>query len=198
MPSPMIAGRLAVLAAACALPLLLCGCPERTARAAPQPAPTPVSPSNETIMSVAPDTTALPPSGAPAAPPKVPLVTETAPLDLPAEKPAPVRPRRPTESAAKPDEEPAVRPQPPQIRPQISPDQLAKLRRYTQNDAATAESVLRQVGGKQLSADQQDKVEKIQSYLNQSRQDSADGDWQGAANLAEKARSTAQELLKSF
>src|SRR6185437_7256933 len=166
MPSRAIAGRIAMIAVSCALPLALCGCPERATNAA-APAPTPaVQPSNETIMNVAPDTTALPPAKPAAKPPQVPVAAGTAPvLNLP---------------AAKPDDEPAVRPQPPQIFPQLSPTELADLKRSTNNDLVTAERNLSQANGRRLDAEQQDLVDKIRSAVKESRQASSGGDWRSA------------------
>ncbi|HWG59061.1 MAG TPA: hypothetical protein VN661_08440 [Candidatus Acidoferrales bacterium] len=197
MPSLAIAGRIAMIAVSCALPLALCGCPERATNAA-APAPTPaVQPSNETIMNVAPDTTALPPAKPAAKPPQVPVAAGTAPvLNLPAEKPEPPRPRRPAEAAAKPDDEPAVRPQPPQIFPQLSPTELADLKRSTNNDLVTAERNLSQANGRRLDAEQQDLVDKIRSAVKESRQASSGGDWRSASNLAKKALLQSRDLIK--
>jgi hypothetical protein len=49
-----------------------------------------------------------------------------------------------------------------------------------------------------LSAAQQDLVEKIRSFVSQSRDASKSGDWARAQNLAQKARLLSIELLNSL
>lgn len=198
MPSRSVGVRISVLGAVCALPLILGGCPERTTHAA-APATTPtVSPSDETVMNVAPDTSALPPMPAAANPPTVPVASEAAPaVVLPPEKAGPPPPRRPTETAAaKSDDEPEVHPQPPQILPQLSPQDQARLERETKESTSIAERNLQQVKGKHLNADQQDLVEKIRNNLDQSQRSSTGGDWTSARNFAEKARLFSLDLIK--
>jgi len=57
---------------------------------------------------------------------------------------------------------------------------------------------LQQANGRQLSAGQQDLVEKIHSFLDQARDASKGGDWARAQNLAQKARLLSTDLVDSL
>ena len=151
-------------------------------------------------MTTAPDTDATPPLETAAVPPALsPESTEQSPVTIPAKRPAPAPPRpavgQPaTEVAA----EPATRPAAPQISPQLSAGDQATYQRKTNEDVATAEKNLQEASGKQLNAGQQDLVEKIRSFLAQSRDASKGGDWARAQNLSQKARLLSIELMNSL
>ena len=66
------------------------------------------------------------------------------------------------------------------------------------DDVTAAEKGLQQTNGRQLNAYQQDLVEKIHSFLDQSRDASKGGDWARAQNLAQKARLLSTELVNSL
>jgi len=91
-----------------------------------------------------------------------------------------------------------ARPTAPIISPELSPGAREAYRRKTQEDTSVAEQNLQKASGKQLNAIQQDLVEKIRGFLEQSRQASGDGDWARAQNLAQKARLLSAELVVSF
>jgi outer membrane biosynthesis protein TonB len=55
---------------------------------------------------------------------------------------------------------------------------------------------LKTLSGRQLSQDQQDMVNQIKRYMEQSKSAAAAGDLQGANNLALKARLLSEELIK--
>jgi hypothetical protein len=155
----------------------------------------------ERPMNVAPDTSATPPPEGVEAPPAIPVSTATPPsVNVPRTKPAPAQPRKPVadqpapESAAdQPSHPPA-----PQISPQLSPNELENYKRSTNEDMGVADQNLHQADGKQLSAAQKDLVEKITSFLDQSREAIKANDWTRAQNLAQKARLVSVELVSSL
>jgi len=149
-------------------------------------------------MTTAPDTDAAPPQEAAAVAPAIPAESQ-APVTIPSKNstPAPPRPvveQPPAEVAA----EPSARPAPPQISPQLSPGDQASYQRKMNEDTAIAEKNLQDASGRQLNAAQQDLVEKIRSFLMQSRDASKGGDWARAQNLSQKARLLSIELINSF
>lgn len=164
-------------------------------------APEPVPTNAERPMSVAPDTTALPPGDEASIPPIVPPEgTSNQPLvPLPKSKtaPAPPRPSGGQGTAEAANDEPA-HPVAPQITPQLTQSDLELYKRRTEEDTGVAEQNLRQTNGKQLSAAQKDLVEKISSFLAESRDAAKAGDWARAQNLAQKARSLSTELLSTL
>jgi hypothetical protein len=163
-------------------------------------APQPVAAEVERPMNVAPDTSATPPPEGVAAPPTIPAATTIPPaVTMPKAKPAPA-PRKPV--ADQPAPEPAAdqpaHPAAPQILPQLSASDLEAYQRKTNEDLGVADQNLHQADGKQLSAAQKDLVEKISSFLEQSRDAIKSGDWTRAQNLAQKARLLSSELVSSL
>jgi len=197
MPGPDLRIRDMAMVLVCLLSLAGSGCSHKNVHAA-APAPTAPAPANERPMTIAPDTNATPPEAPPASVPVVPAAT-TAPqsVTIPETKPAP-SPRKPaTVQPEQPSEQPSHAPAP-QISLQISPGDQANLERKTADDISIAEKNLQQASGKQLNAAQQDLVEKIRSFLDQSRDASKGGDWARAQNLAQKARLLSEELVNSL
>ncbi len=189
------------LALMCVCAFSLLGCSEKSVKAA-NPAPAPPAPTvadSKPITNVAPDTTALPPV-ADATPPvtNTPPPATALPVTPVHTKPVPP-PRKPApEPATETASEQSSKPAPPQILPQLSAgDQLA-YQRQTEEDIKAAESNLQQASGKQLSAAQSDLVQKIQSFLSDSRAASKEGDWSRAQQLSQKARRVSDELVASF
>lgn len=120
--------------------------------------------------------------------------------DTPAPKPVTPRPRvnpAPTLAPA-PETPPAPRPTPPQIRPRLSPEQVAEYKRKTSEDVAEAEKNLQSAYGRPLNESQRDLVEKIRGFLTQAREAGDAEDWGRAVNLAEKARLLSLELVNSL
>jgi len=165
--------------------------------ATPEPVPTDV----ERPMNVAPDTTALPPGEEASSPPPVPAAGAANPplVALPKSKAAPAPPRPAGAQAAgeAANEEPA-RTVAPQITPQLTQSDLEFYKKKTEEDTGVADQNLHQTDGKQLSAAQKDLVEKISSFLAESRDAAKAGDWARAQNLAQKARSLSTELLSTL
>ena len=200
MPSrnTKVTSLIAVLA--CGLSLALTGC-EKTVKASPPVAATPMPQpaDSKPITNIAPDTTATPPEVAEAPPPAPPPTSEaTLPVTSTHSKPAPP----PRKQAAEPQtaEVPAEQPRPPapQISPEISLNDQATYSHKTEEDIAVAQKNLNQAADKQLSAAQNDLVEKIRSFLSQSHEASKAGDWARAQNLAQKARLLSVELVGSL
>jgi hypothetical protein len=198
MPSHLIEARM--IALACILPLAAAGCARKNVHAA-APASTPPTPSlsaMERPMNIAPDTDASPPVETATTTPPVVEQQEEPAVSMPAMKttPSPRKPPEPptTEATA----EPPARPPAPQISPQLSPGDQASFERKTGEDVSVAEKNLQGAQGKQLSAAQQDLVDKIRSFLAQSRDASKAGDWARAQNLAQKARLLSVELINSL
>ena len=186
---------------ACCLVFISGGCARKSVHAsAPvQAPPSPTLSESERPMTIAPDTDAAPPPvETMTAPPTVAAEPAPPPVSLPSTKAAPPL-RKPaeqpiTEAAA----EPPARPAAPQISPQLSPGDQASYERKTGEDVSVAEKNLQGAQGKQLNAAQQDLVDKIRSFLTQSRDASKGGDWARAQNLAQKARLLSVELVNSL
>jgi hypothetical protein len=159
--------------------------------AAPQPAKT-----GETPAVKKDGDTAAPanPNGAEAAAPgakppalKVPEPSRSAPkppVTTPAPQPAP--------------DTPSPRPAPPLISPRVSPAQQSERKQQTEKSIATAEANLHRALGHSLNDTQQDMVEKIRSFLAQSREAGEVPDWERAFVLAEKARVLSEELVNAL
>jgi outer membrane biosynthesis protein TonB len=185
---------------ACALSLAFTGC-EKTTKASPPVAVTPMPQPTDSkpITNIAPDTTATPPEVA-EAPPPTPPPTESAPLPVAPtrSKPAPPPHKQSAEpqTAETPSEQ--TRPPAPQISPELSPNDQATYAHKTDEDISVAQKNLQQSQDKRLSAAQLDLVEKIRSFVSQSREASKAGDWARAQNLAQKARLLSVELIDSL
>jgi hypothetical protein len=186
------------------LALASSGCEQKTVKAAVPVASTPMPQPSDSkpLTSVAPDTTATPPEVVEAsAPPPAPPPSSAAPLSVtsPRTKPAPPPRKQPSEPpTAEASAEQAPRPPAPLISPQLSANDQATYARKTDEDVNAAESNLQRSADKRLSAAQRDLVEKIQSFLSQSREASKAGDWARAQNLAQKARLLSVELVDSL
>jgi hypothetical protein len=186
------------------LALATTGCEQKTVKAAVPVASTPMPQplDSKPLTNVAPDTTATPPEVVEAnVPPPAPPPSSAAPLAVtsPPTKPAPP-PRKQTSEpqTAEASAEQSVRPPAPLISPQLSANDQATYDRKTDEDVSVAESNLQRSADKRLSAAQRDLVEKIQSFLSQSREASKAGDWARAQNLAQKARLLSVELVDSL
>jgi type IV secretory pathway VirB10-like protein len=184
----------------CVSTFALAGCGPKTVKAAdPAPAFVASSVDSKPITNIAPDTNALPPV-ADATPPEANTPPAAAPLPVttvhskpvpPPKKPAP---EPTTESASEQNSKPTA----PQILPQLSVGDQAAYRHQTEDDTNVANSNLQQASGKQLSAAQQDLVQKIQNFLKDSQAASKEGDWSRAQSLSQKARRVSVELIESL
>jgi len=202
MPSQKSKALIGLLAAACACALSAVGCTDKTVKAAnPAPVvPAPAIADSKPITNVAPDTNALPPV-ADATPPVTntpPAVTTSLPVTPAHTKPAPPPPKHSTEPVTESASEQSAKPTAPVILPQLSAGDKQAYERETQDDIHAAETNLSQANGRQLSAAQSDLVQKIQSFLKDSRSASQEGDWSRAQQLSQKARRVSDELVASF
>ena len=91
-----------------------------------------------------------------------------------------------------------VRPPAPQISPELTEGEKANLQRGLKEDAAVADSNLKQANGKRLNAQQNDLMDKIKGFLDQSTAAANEGDLARAKNLAQKARVLSVELVNSL
>lgn len=179
--------------------LMTGGClPKKVQAAAPTIAPP--APEMERPMTTAPDTDASPPLVAVAAAPTLPAAATAPPsVAIPHTAPVPAPHKPATEQPnAEASAEPAARPPALQISPQLSPGDQANYERSTNDDLSLADKNLQQASGRQLSAAQQDLVEKIRSFTGQARDAGKGGDWARAQNLAQKARLLSIELINSL
>jgi len=187
MPSPKSYGRIVSALLTLELCLGAAACNNRNAHAVPPVTTPPATPVEN-----------KPPDAAPA-PPKID--TQPAPAPLPASEtpnvPRP-KPKRPASDQPSDSPDQPSHPAAPQISPQLSPGDQASYEHRTAEDIAGAEANLAQTNGKRLSAAQQDLVDKIRSFLDQSRDASKSGDWARAQNLAQKARLLSVELVNSL
>jgi hypothetical protein len=183
-----------VIAFLAGLSLLTAGCSQQRVRAA-SPATAPLPPNAERPMNIAPDTNATPPETPTPQPPAV-ASSSSPPVEIVAA--APAAPQKPGSESTEAVSQPSAHPAAPQISPQISPGDQATYERKTNDDVSVTQRNLDQTRGKQLSAAQLDLIEKIRSFVSQSRDASKGGDWVRAQNLAQKARLLSAELISSL
>ena len=198
MPSDRIHRRGAL--ALCCLCAMAGGCARRNVQAAAPVAapPAPALAEMERPMTIAPDTDASPPlENTPVAPTVAAEEPAALPVAVPPLQTVPA-PRRPAEPPAESAAEAASRRPAPVISPQLSAGDQASYERETGEDIGVAEKNLQGVQGKQLSAAQQDIVDKIRSFLGQARDASKVGDWARAQNSAHKARLLSIELMSTL
>ena len=185
----------------CGLTTATIGCAQKSVKAAAPVAvaPAPALADAKPLTTIAPDTTATPPAEN-VPPPPTPVATNTPPLPVTPThtKPAPPARKPVADTPVENTSEQTVRPAAPQMSPQISPGDQATFQHKTEDDIKVAQSNLQQSAGKQLSAAQHDLVEKIESFLAQSREASKTGDWARAQNLSQKARLLSSELVESL
>jgi hypothetical protein len=174
------------------------GCEDKNVRAAAPVAAAPSATDTAHPMTVAPDTTAAAPPLETAVPPPAPPATASTAPAVTITPTKPPAPKRPTEQPPATEADVATHPAAPQISPQLSPGDQANYQRKTTEDISTAEANLQRAGGRQLNAAQQDLVEKIRSFLGQSRDAGKSGDWVRAQNLSQKARLLSAELIGSL
>jgi outer membrane biosynthesis protein TonB len=180
--------RLIASAILCGSMVLVAGCHRHTVMAAPPvstapaktepqpPAPAPVETKPEPVPETPPATAPAPTTPAPA-PPTIrpaPRKTDPQPLPVPERPPAPL------------------------ISPQLSPDDQAAFERKTNEKIAGAKKNLQRAYGRELNAAQHDLVEKINTFLGQSREALRAADWTRAYNLAQKAYLLSIDLASSF
>jgi outer membrane biosynthesis protein TonB len=172
------------------------GCHRQKVQAAAPPPVSPPANANPQPAPAPPSTTTAPRDSKPS-PPAGEAPVNPAP-ETPAPKPVTPRPRVIPAPPAAPETPPPPRPAPPQIRPRLSPEQVAEYKRKTSEAIAEAEKNLQSAYGRPLTESQRDLVEKIRGFLTQAREAGDAEDWGRAANVAEKARLLSLELINSL
>jgi hypothetical protein len=119
-------------------------------------------------------------------PPPAPLATRN----------GPARPRTPAPAANQNGT--AVKPETPQIVPELSTQESASLQRQTEQSMSSAERNLAAAKGKSLSAVQSDLASKVRSFISDAREAGKAGDWARARDLARKAQVLSEELAQSL
>ena len=110
--------------------------------------------------------------------------------------PRPPAPRRAI-SNTEPEPEP-VKPEAPQISPQLSPEEKSRAQSVTDADLKAAQQDLDTASHHSLNATQQDMADKIRSFVAQAREAIGVADWLRAKNMAQKAHVLSAELIRSF
>ncbi len=202
MPSRKLESRIGPALAVLAMAFAQAGCLGQKVQAS-APVTAAPQPDAERPMSVAPDTNALPPKPTEAPSPAPAIATSSSPPPLgsiakPNNPPAPPKPATEQPAASEPAADSSAHPPVPLISPQLSAADQQNYERKMNEDVGAAEKNLQQANGRQLSAGQQDLVEKIHSFLEQARDASKGGDWARAQNLAQKARLLSTELVDSL
>lgn len=201
MPSHTLEARIALILLAFAGPLVQGGCLLHSSAQAARPVAATPQPEAERPMTIAPDTDATPPMPPEQPAPNLPTATAAPPLAAitkPKSPPAPPKPPVEQPASSENAADSAAHPPAPQISPQLSPADQQNYERRMNDDVTAAEKGLQQTNGRQLNAYQQDLVEKIHSFLDQSRDASKGGDWARAQNLAQKAHILSTELVNSL
>jgi outer membrane murein-binding lipoprotein Lpp len=92
----------------------------------------------------------------------------------------------------------AVKPETPQIVPELSTQESAALQRQTEQSMSAAERNLAATNGKSLNAVQSDLASKVRSFVSDAREAGKAGDWARARDLARKAQVLSEELAKNL
>jgi hypothetical protein len=182
------------LAGLCISAVIASGCAERTVKAKARPFPW------STAAAMRPRTLAtLPMQGGDGE------ADETLPefqIDVPP-PPSPLSsvngvPARPHVPAAPAGSNASARPEPPQIVPQLTPEETTAAQEQTNVSLSIAERNIGTTRGRQLSATQQDIASKVRSFIAEARESAHFGDWTRARNAAKKAQVLSEELAGSL
>lgn len=112
---------------------------------------------------------------------------------------AQISPARPRSAAPTTNQNaPAVKPDTPQIVPELSAQESISLQRETNQSLSAAERNLASVAGKSLNAAQSDLASKVRSFISGAREAGRTGDWAQARDLAQKAQVLSEELAASL
>jgi outer membrane murein-binding lipoprotein Lpp len=122
-------------------------------------------------------------------------------LEIPAPAPLATRngPARPRIAAPPANQNgTAVKPETPQIVPELSTQESAALQRQTEQSMRSAERNLAATNGKSLNAVQSDLASKVRSFISDAREAGKAGDWARARDLARKAQVLSEELAQNL
>jgi hypothetical protein len=127
--------------------------------------------------------------------PEAELDVPPPPSLLPVVQSVPQRPRVP---AAPSGQTASARPEPPQIVPQLTAEEMTAAQQQTNVSLSIAERNIGVTQGKNLSAMQLDLASKVRSFITESREAAHAGDWTRARNAAKKAQVLSEELAGSL
>ena len=115
---------------------------------------------------------------------------------LPPPPPSPAPPPVKEKKEKKEKEEPP--PPPPVLSSQVGREEEEQLRQKAEDRIRGAEYMVGQIDAKKLVTDQQEILTTIRSFLSKAKEALAIKDFLRASNLADKAKTLAEELLRTF
>lgn len=92
----------------------------------------------------------------------------------------------------------SAKPEPPQIMPQLTPEETTAAQQQTNVSLSIAERNIAVTQGKSLNASQLDLASKVRSFITEARDSAHTGDWTRARNAAKKAQVLSEELARSL
>ena len=107
-------------------------------------------------------------------------------------------PQRPHVPVASSGQSVPARPEPPQIMPQLTPEETTAAQQQTNVSISVAERNIAVTQGKALNAAQLDLASKVRSFIADARESAHTGDWTRARNAAKKAQVLSEELASSL
>jgi hypothetical protein len=107
-------------------------------------------------------------------------------------------PQRPHVPAAPAGQNNAAKFEPPQIVPQLTPQETQAAQQQTNLSLSIAERNIGAARGRTLNATQSDLASKVRSFITEAREAAHIGDWTRASNAAKKAQVLSEELARSL
>jgi hypothetical protein len=107
-------------------------------------------------------------------------------------------PQRPHIPAAPSGPNNAAKFEPPQIVPQLTPQETEAAQQQTNLSLSIAERNIGAAQGKTLNATQLDLASKVRSFVTEAREAAHIGDWTRASSAAKKAQVLSEELARSL
>jgi hypothetical protein len=127
--------------------------------------------------------------------PEFALGVPTPPSPLVTVSGGPARPRVPAAPAGPGN---ATKFEPPQIVPQLTPQETEAAEQQTSLSLSIAERNIGATQGRSLNASQSDLASKVRSFISEAREAAHIGDWTRASNAAKKAQVLSEELARSL
>jgi hypothetical protein len=107
-------------------------------------------------------------------------------------------PQRPHVPTAPPGQNNATKFEPPQIVPQLTPQETEAAQEQTNLSLSIAERNIGAAVGRTLNPTQSDLASKVRSFITEAREAAHIGDWTRASNAAKKAQVLSEELARSL
>src|SRR5579859_2644984 len=92
----------------------------------------------------------------------------------------------------------SIKPEAPQVVPDLTTQESASLQRETSESLNAATRNLKLASGKSLNATQFDLASKVRSFISDAREAAHAGDWARARDLAKKAQVLSEQLAESL